>query len=286
MSNTNSHLIKRALLTMLRPLVRMLIKHDVSHSEFADIAKEAFVRTAFEDMPLPGRKATVSRVAVLTGLSRKEVARILGTSNAQGLPKLTPNRAARVTTGWLTDPEFCNRAGQPKTLNKTMFDALTQRYSGDITSGAIIDELQRLQIVTIDSRQHYCLNPKGYVVSDTQHAEGFATLAKSLSYLLETGEHNLQTSSQETVATPHFQRQFTEREVTAELADKFQAHASQKSMQLLLELNTWLEKEIAQSLKTNINPEGTTKDFIGLSIFYFESRKQERSHEQRESTTD
>lgn len=286
MSNTNPPLIKRALLTMLRPLVRMLIKHDVSHSEFADIAKEAFVHTAFEDMPLPGRKATVSRVAVLTGLSRKEVARILGTSSAQALPKLTPNRAARVATGWLTDPEFCNSAGQPKALDKVTFDALTQRYSGDITSGAIIDELLRLKIVTLDSQQHYYLSPKGYVVSDAQHAEGFETLAKSLSYLLETGEHNLQTTSQTSVVTPHFQRQLTERQVSAELADKFHAHASQKSMQLLLELNTWLEKEMAQPLHTNISPESITKDFIGLSIFYFESRKQERSHEQKTSTTD
>lgn len=287
MSDDDKPLIKRALLIMLRPLVRLLIKHDIAHSEFAEIAKEAYVRTAFEDMNTPGKKPTISQAAVITGLSRKEVARILGTSQSQPLPKLTPNRAARVTTGWLSDAEFCTKAGKPKVLNKAEFDVLTQRYSGDITPGAIFDELKRLSLLTVDEKGRYHLNPQGFIVSDGQQAKGFSLLTKSLTHLLETGEYNLAAKQRDDSSLlksrPHFQRQLTEQKVPITVAEQFHEHASQQSMQLLIELNQWLAErlsEYSQSLPpAENNPQEATKDFIGLGIYYFESRNQERLHE-------
>ena len=64
-----------ATLKVLLPLVRVLLKNGISHAEFSEIGRRALVEVGFRNFDIDGRKQTVSRVAVLTGLSRKEVLR-------------------------------------------------------------------------------------------------------------------------------------------------------------------------------------------------------------------
>ena len=61
---------------LLRPLVKILMYYGVSFAEFAEIAKRVFVETAQDDFQIKGRKQTISRVAMLTGIQRKEVSRL------------------------------------------------------------------------------------------------------------------------------------------------------------------------------------------------------------------
>ena len=58
---------------LLRPLVRILIRHGIAYAEFGEVVKSVYVDCAVEDFALPGRKTSGSRVAILTGLTRKEV---------------------------------------------------------------------------------------------------------------------------------------------------------------------------------------------------------------------
>ena len=67
--------IAGAVCKLLRPLVRILLRNNVPHSMFCDFAKWVYVDVALREFQLPGRKRSISRVALLTGLSRKEVLR-------------------------------------------------------------------------------------------------------------------------------------------------------------------------------------------------------------------
>jgi hypothetical protein len=58
----------------MTPLVRILLKNGVSFAEFAELLKNVFVDVAERDLGMPGRRPSQARVAILTGLSRKEVA--------------------------------------------------------------------------------------------------------------------------------------------------------------------------------------------------------------------
>ena len=69
--------LARALHTMLRPLVRILLRNGIAYGSFAELAKKTYVEVAFEDFAPEGKKQTVSRVSALTGLTRKEVKRLL-----------------------------------------------------------------------------------------------------------------------------------------------------------------------------------------------------------------
>ena len=61
---------------ILRSLIRMMIKHGVMHREFVELTKEIYVEIASSDYGLRGRPTNAARMALLTGLDRKEVRRI------------------------------------------------------------------------------------------------------------------------------------------------------------------------------------------------------------------
>lgn len=150
---TENGYFQDALIRILRPLARMLLRNGVSYKAFAELAKRVFVEVAQEEFRIPGRKQSDSRVSVITGLSRKEVKRVRseGGANDDSLLRLH-NRASRVIYGWLQDREFLDAQGQPRPLpvedpRGPDFVDLVRRYSGDAPPRAVMDELERLRAV-------------------------------------------------------------------------------------------------------------------------------------------
>ena len=76
MQDTAQREILQALLVALRPLARALLRAGIGYREFEEISKTAFVDVSTRDYGLRGRPTNISRVAVMTGLTRKEVRRI------------------------------------------------------------------------------------------------------------------------------------------------------------------------------------------------------------------
>jgi hypothetical protein len=76
MQDTAKNNVLSALLKALRPIARFLMKSGIGYREFAEISKSAFVDVATSDYGLRGRPTNISRVAVMTGLTRKEVKRL------------------------------------------------------------------------------------------------------------------------------------------------------------------------------------------------------------------
>ncbi|MGH8648276.1 MAG: DUF6502 family protein, partial [Burkholderiales bacterium] len=103
---------------VLTPLVRVLLRNGMSFNAFSDIAKRVFVEVGMREFGIPGRKQTASRVSILSGLSRKEVQRLVGDqAQAAGTDvQETYNRAARVIAGWVRDKDFTDAAGNPLEL--------------------------------------------------------------------------------------------------------------------------------------------------------------------------
>ena len=76
MQLTAKRYVLRALLVALKPIAKMLLRNGIGYREFAEIAKSAFVDVATSEYGLRGRPTNISRVAVMTGVTRKEVRRI------------------------------------------------------------------------------------------------------------------------------------------------------------------------------------------------------------------
>ena len=106
-----------ALLLVLRPLARALLKAGVGYREFAEISKTAFVEIATRDYGLRGRPTNISRVAVMTGLTRKEVRRLRDkTESGQETLVVRSTPMSIILHRWYTDEEFLTSKGEPRQL--------------------------------------------------------------------------------------------------------------------------------------------------------------------------
>src|SRR5690554_5707993 len=132
--------LRRAYRRLLHPLVRILIRNGVTAPEMEEWIRQVYVDAATsEEFQLPGRRLSDTRLAILTGLSRKEVHRLrTGGRKEGGESKLS--RVGRVLAGWTQDPEFTGPYGLPLPLpfeddpnvDAPSFTELVRRYSGDM----------------------------------------------------------------------------------------------------------------------------------------------------------
>ncbi len=139
--------IHKVLMGVLLPLARILLRCGVGYAEFSDLAKNAFVEVASTDYGVRNRPTNIARVAVMTGLSRKEVSRVraaLAKSRSRTLSyRSVP---AEILHRWHTDPVFCDSAGHPRPLSfagARSFTTLVQAVTGDIPARTAERELSR-----------------------------------------------------------------------------------------------------------------------------------------------
>lgn len=275
MNDGTKNKLIRAITLILRPLLRVLIRQELSFAEFAEVAKQAYVDVAYDHFSIPKRKTTYSRVAVLTGLSRKEVVRLAKLRNMPFPPvKVLPNRAQRVVNGWLTDAEFLNHKKMPMVLpvqgECASFAALVSRYSGDITLGAVIDELERVAVVRRPDKNTVELLSTGYV-PHADDLDKIRIMSVCTGDLLNTAVHNLDCETTET----RLQRQVTYANLSAESVAEFKAYSEQKAAELLQHMNQYLSH-----LTTKDNEQDTPRHRVGWGIYYIESEqpKEENHH--------
>ena len=152
MQDTIQRRILDALLLALRPIARALLRAGVGYREFDEIAKTAFVDIATRDYGLRGRPTNISRVAVMTGLTRKEVRRLRDKSAAgKGATVIRATPMATILHKWYTEGEFLDRSGAPVDLKfdgpGLTFSSLVKKYGGDIPPGAMRTELRRINAI-------------------------------------------------------------------------------------------------------------------------------------------
>jgi hypothetical protein len=78
----------QACYNLLLPVARFVLRRGMTFSEFATVAKLAFVHVGTRDFGVEGKDASVSRVARLTGMSRRDIERHLSADEALGRVRL------------------------------------------------------------------------------------------------------------------------------------------------------------------------------------------------------
>ncbi|UCG39340.1 MAG: hypothetical protein JSV00_03670, partial [bacterium] len=195
-----------AIVALLRPLARVLLRNGIPHRTFAELAKRAYVSAAMEDFVIHGRKPSISRVSVITGLTRKEVSRLRDHADAdERISAEKYNRAARVIGGWVRDERFHEGGGQPSDLpvdgEERSFAQLVRLHSGDIPHRAVLDELERVGTVVRLEDGRVRLLGRAYIPRSGEE-EKMGILGRDVADLISTIDHNLS----EGAGKPHFQR--------------------------------------------------------------------------------
>lgn len=268
MSKTLVQALSAATLRILRPLVRVLLRNGISYGTFADLAKWVYVDVATRDFGIHGRKQTVSRVSIITGLSRKEVKRVQELARPDDTAEEERyNRAARVIGGWLLDAAYQTKDAQPRDLEfedgEASFTALVKKYSGDVPARAILDELLRVGNVKRQENGNLRLMSHAYIPQESE-VDKLYILGADTSALISTIDHNLDPE----VERKYFQRKVRYDNLPDEVLPEFRALSAEKAQQLLEEFNAWLAK-----CDRDINPviDGTGRNMAGIGIYYFEN---------------
>lgn len=250
---------------LLRPLTRILLRHGIAYDDFAEVAKSVYTEVARESFTASGKRPSDANVAIVTGMTRKEVKRLRESRDSSYAERDWggANRATRVLSGWHRDPDFTDEAGRPRVLSaddvEDGFPALVRRYSGDIPASAILAELEGAGTVATAGGQIRA--QRRSFVPHPGDPESIRMLGSATHDLLHTIAHNLSRSDQEPA---RFQRTVFNTSADVRALPVFHRLVSEHGQQLLETLDDWLERHETGEA----GQQETTR--VGVGIYYFQ----------------
>jgi len=256
-----------ALARLLRPLVRLMLRHSFSYSAFESVAKRVYAECAMQDFALPGRKPSASRAAILTGLTRKEINTLLtepwSGAKADGTHY---NRAARVLTAWVREARFNDIDGTPRALpmeGADGFSELVRLHGGDVPTRAVLDELVRLGSVRLRDDGSVDLVQRGFVPNENRVAK-ISFLGTEVADLVETITFNIE---QPNPQAARFQRRVMHTGIPPRALPAFRALSGKQAQKVLEGLDAWLADHDLSGVPEE--DRGATAR-VGVGIYYFE----------------
>ncbi|MGB5605520.1 MAG: DUF6502 family protein [Gammaproteobacteria bacterium] len=268
MSRKLEKTLTTAILRLLYPLVRILLRNGVAYGTLAGLVRRVYVDVAFSEFAPQGKKQTVSRVSALTGLTRKEVKRLLETEVAdEGSTQARYNRGVRVIGGWMNDRRFLDAQGKPADLviegDRKSFSLLVKEYSGDIPTMAMLSMLEEAGSTKIVKGKVRLVRHAFVPGSDS--VDKIRILGTDVYELITTIDHNL-------VAEPEnllFQRKVSYDNIDPESLPKLKKLTFSKAQALLEQLD---KQYSSNELEDGGKARGRT---ISLGIYYYEDESSE-----------
>ncbi len=217
-----------------------MLRSGVTWREFAELSRNVFVAVASDEFGIRGRPANVSRVALLTGLARRDVRRERLAADAP-LPQTEAalNHASRVLCGWHHDAEYLDEHGRPLPLPAggagVSFASLLRRYAGDIPATALVKEL--LQSRSIERVRDEYRVLRRYYVPRPMDRRSVERAGNVLADVVATVEHNLSRQSDEPA---RFESRVQNRHVDPRHLPAFGAFLEREGQGFLDRVDEWL----------------------------------------------
>lgn len=287
--NLKAHVIA-TVKSLMKPIIMLLLRNGVTYKEFALLCKSIFVEAAAQDYGIRGRPTNVSRIAVLTGIDRKEVKRIkdLLQENVMAIEaQSSQDRITRLLTAWHRDPEFCTPEGQPRVLpvegEQSSFQSLVRRFGGDVPRQALFKEMLRVGVIAKTDTGAQALSR--YFFPAQSDPQALLRAGSVLSELGETLFHNLYVVDDN--KPNHRQKRRFERRASNNLIDTrhikaFHQFLEVEGQQFLERVDAWLsEHEMPATKAADGHETITTTNIIktgvrlGVGVFAIEKNNRE-----------
>jgi hypothetical protein len=195
-----------------------------------ELLKKALVDQADVSFGLTDKISTDTRIALLTGLHRKDVKRLREAPVAKVQDAPSVSIAASVVARWISEPRFLNADQTPRELARTPnkstslapdFTALVAEVSRDVGARAVLDELERLGVVVLNDDGHVALAASAFVPK-MGLSESFHFFSANVSDHLATAAHNL---SPQRKGAPKLEQSAFSQNLSAEQAAQLQQAA-------------------------------------------------------------
>jgi hypothetical protein len=254
---------------MLRPVVRHLITQGITHPALTQMLKEIYVHVAEAEFALPDKRQTASRLALITGLNRKEISRL------RRLRKPLPptvavegNLVTHVIGRWMAGPPYAAADGTPCRLpyesdkpEVASFARLVRDLSVDIPVRSVLDELLRSKVVTLRLPQGDVeLQREAHIPEDA--AAKLTVLGTDPAELFCTIMHNIEHTD-----APRLQRKVGYDNVGGDALPEVRAAARGAGEEFIRHANTVLA---AYDRDQNPDAAGGRRMRVVLGTYYFE----------------
>jgi hypothetical protein len=243
--------------TLLAPFARLMVARGIQFPDLSERLKAHYVEAA---KSMSEGRLTDSRISVLTGLQRRDIARL----RAVPVQEVRTNHLARLVALWQTEPAYGGR-DLPKSGPAPSFEALAKVVRKDIHPRTMLDTLEAAGTVQINA--------------DTQHVQllqsSYQPLAGSedqLAYLTHNlGDHfDAATENVLGKSPPHFERAVHYTDLTEAQISALKADYDAQQMELLKRLSA----RAAEMKKVATLPsEGGQLRFRAGGYFYSEGGK-------------
>lgn len=252
--------LRLALRMMLKPLVKLLVSQGVSHGDFSEAAKDVYVEVAIRHFDKSPR-VNQSRIAILTGLTRKEVKNVIDRAMRSDQHGKNFSRPSRVLAGWHSDPRFLGPYGMPLEVpyessvdgGMPSFVELVKTYSGDMAPRPMLKELMRIGAVIETDNKTYKVLRRDFI-PEALSAELVERLGEVTHNFFSTAARNIEKRGPKDGL---FERiVFAEHGVTEATVDLFDDFVKKRGQEFLEELDNWLvarekiDKHVPRTIQT------------------------------------
>ena len=263
--------------SLVRPLTRVAFEYGISASEISGVVRRTYIQALEERLMSQKRATTDTRLAVVAGLTKSDVA-ALREATRSGAPHslratVSLDQVTNLLTVWHTHSGFSGAYGLALELDLAPTPGSPRRSFGELVGAAcpgadadaLLDELVAAgSVEVIDSITVRCLSrayvPKG---ADVKRIE---RMGRFLAVIAANFVHNLLRVSPEPL---YFERTVLSDEPLTEIGrDKFLVLAAERGQELLTELDTFLTRLAASECREDGKK-------YGVGIYFFEDQPTE-----------
>jgi hypothetical protein len=228
---------------IFRPIARILLLAGITWKEIAEVCKATLVEVASDEFGIKGRPTNASRVAILTGFTRKEVSRLRNLLAAEDVSSVERmNHATRVLSGWYTDADFLGPDGSPRALPANgedgSFTALCRRFASDVPATTMLKELKQVGAV-VESNSGQLVARTRYFMPRQMDPERVMSSGSVMEDLGNTVAWNLYRDAGD---APRFERRAHNIRMPESARPRFQAFLEEEGQGFLERVDQWLSQ--------------------------------------------
>ncbi|PQA82519.1 hypothetical protein C5F52_12970 [Limnohabitans sp. TS-CS-82] len=148
--HTEQQTLLAAMGHLLKPFAQLCLAKGVPIQAIEELVRHAYVDAAKQACDGGNPERLTSRISTMTGLTRREVARIQQTVT----PKLPVTRSAAndLLTHWISHTDYVDKAHKPIAIPRQgpapSFEALAANVTKDVHARSLLAEMIRLNLVT------------------------------------------------------------------------------------------------------------------------------------------
>lgn len=256
-----------ALKNVADPLLELMFDAGITVHEFNYLFRDRAARMATMRVTRECGRNNKSRVAILTGLPRTEVTRILATDDSSVDNRLGQHAARRVLAAWYESSPYLTPAGDPAVLpifgKRRSFEQLVSVHGGGIPVRAMLDELTQIDAVEqIDGKRVRAKSRLPILTGLTPNA--IAAVGVRCGELAETLIKNVRGRM-----PPLFEATALVNDADIDFVPMLRRELAEQGASFINGANSFLKRSRHDRTKRPDDP--TPKFRVGVSVYYFEA---------------